>query len=317
MTFDLTPLNVGQVLERAIALIGKTFKRLSVVLIFLALPTALFFGVVMDSFFGTIVHLVDMAAPSGLTEESVRVILTAAGYLSVGILVVILAEIVALVCMQLIVCGEIVGRHIGTREAFELTFGYRLGRAIGQRFLAGLAIGLAIAVPYLMLPLVLAVGAGGGAIALVVVLILVAIGFALYLQVRWAFGTTTIAWEDETVMGAFTRSGYLVSGFGWRTFGLLALFAILVGVFVSVLLTPFQLLIFKDFIMASMQQARNVALQSDADVMRMFADIGSLYGIVIALSSLITTFFRSVYLPVIYFDLRARKGEFGGVEAGA
>ncbi len=95
-----------------------------------------------------------------------------------------------------------------------------------------------------------------------------------------------------------------------RTFGVLALLAIVVGLLVSFLLTPVQFLMFKDLFMAGFDQARNVALQGQPDVLEALSGIGFLYGITISVANLGTTMLKSVYLPVLYFDLRARSGEF-------
>jgi hypothetical protein len=132
----------------------------------------------------------------------------------------------------------------------------------------------------------------------------------VYLRVRWAFGTTSIAWEDQTVFGAFSRSSELVRGKWLRTFLILALFAIAVGMLMSMLLTPIQLLAFKDLFLAGLDQARTVGLQSQPEMVESLSGVGFWYGISIATASLGTTLVKSVYLSVLYFDLRVRSGEF-------
>ena len=308
--FELSRLNVGDILDRTITLIRATFTRVGVILLCLAVPAAILFGVVLDGFLSSILVMAASDAMPDTTMAFVGSIMKWMIILLLAAVVLMAVELTALVSMQIIVCGEIVGRHIGTREALELTAGVRLWRALAQRFLAELAVGLVIVVPYLAAIGTITFDMGAAAIITAVVIAFFAIFGAIYLKVRWAFGTTTIAWEDETILGSFGRSSDLVRGNALRTFGILALFAVIVGLLVSVLLTPVQLLMFKDIFMAGLGQARNVALQSQNEVVDALSGIGFLYGVSVALASLITTSLKSVYLPVLYFDLRARGGEF-------
>ncbi len=310
--YTLAPLNVGEIIERFFSLLGKSFKRLLGLLVIVAIPAALILGVAMDSFFSSLTDLTLLNDPSAIDEETVTLIVRNVAILCIGILFFLVADVVALLTMQMVVCGEVVDRHIGIRESLELSFDRRLGRAIGQRLLGEFASALAIVGPYMLLPIVIAAGGGGAAIGLVILLILVALGLFLYLRMRWAFGTTTIAWEDETALGAFTRSGYLVRGYGWRTFGLLAVFAIVISVILSAVVLPLQFWLMKDIIMLGMEEsARNVALlQSNTNPLETLANIGLVYGVVAGVANLITTMLKSVYLPILYFDLRARNSEF-------
>ncbi|NNE45683.1 MAG: hypothetical protein HKN37_03385 [Rhodothermales bacterium] len=308
--FELSRLNVGEILERSIRLLRLTFSRIGIVFVLLAIPTALFFGVVMDGFFSAIM---DSALGGGVRDSMPEFAVELVGwvlFMIVGVIIVLVVELIALVAMQMIVCGEVVGRHIGTREAFELTLGVRLWRAILQRLLAEFAVVMVILVPYMAVVLAIALDAGAISILGTVAAVVFGIYCVIYLKVRWAFGTTTIAWEDQSVLGAFGRSSELVAGNGMRTFGILALFAILVGILVSVVMTPFQFLMFKDLFLAGLNQAQNVALQGEADILKSLSGIGFLYGVIVALASLGTTTIKSVYLPVLYFDLRARNAEF-------
>ncbi len=318
-TYLLTPLNVGEIIERFFSVLGRSITRLLGLLLIVAVPAALILGVAMDTFFSMFTDLDVLNDPSAIDEETATIIVRSVAVLVIGILFFLVADVVALLTMQMVVCGEIVDRHIGLRESLELSFDRRLGRAIGQRFLGEFASVLAILGPYMLLPIVITSGGGGAAIGLVLLLIAVALGLFLYLRMRWAFGTTSIAWEDETVLGAFTRSGYLVRDHGWRTFGILAVFAIVISVALSVLVLPIQFMLMKDILMLGMEESvRNVALlQSTPDPLETLASIGLVYGIVAGVANLLTTMLKSVYLPILYFDLRARKNEFDQPEEGA
>ncbi len=310
--FELTRLTVGDVLERTITLLRKTFSRIGLVFLFVALPAALFFGVVMDGFLSAIVSV---AQSAGTAAGPLEVLLQLAGwigFLFIAAVVLLTVEMIALVAMQIIVCGELVGRLISTREAFDLTLSFRLWRALLQRILAELAVGLVIIIPYVGIVAAVMADMGAASVMLGVLAVVAGIYGVVYLKVRWAFGATTIAWEDQTVFGAFSRSSELVRGEALRTFAILALFAIMLAVFVSMIMSPLQLLLFKDLLFTGFDQARNVALQAQPDPLSILSGVGFLYGVILATSSLLTTTVKSIYLPVLYFDLRARRGEFDG-----
>lgn len=308
--FELTRLAVGDVIERTITLLRMTFSRIGLIFVVLAVPAALLFGVVMDGFFASMMQAAVADSLPGSVSAFVASLLKWVVIVTLAALVLIVVELIALVSMQIIVCGEIVGRHVDTREAFELTMGVRLWRAVGQRLLAELMVGLVVLLPFWVVASAVAANMGGVAILAMALAVMFALVCVVYLKVRWAFGTTTIAWEDESVLGAFGRSSELVRGSWLRTLGILALFAIVVGMIVSLLLTPVQLVVFKDLLVAGFSQARNVAFQSQPEVAEALSGMGFLYGISVAFASLGKTLLQSVYLPVLYFDLRSRTGEF-------
>ncbi len=311
MAYDLVPLNVGDIIERFFGLFGRSFKRLAVIFLAVGIPAAIVMAVSLDTFFASLVQIVSMSKFDATDELAVQAAIRGFGLLLVGVGLLLVADVVVLVAGQLVVCGEIVGRRIGVREAFELTTISRLGRALGQRLLGELGSGLAIVGPYLLIPIAIAANAGGGIIAVVILIFLLAFALFLYLRVRWAFGTTTIVWEEESVFGAFTRSGHLVSNNGWRLFLIMAVFAVLIGIALSMLMMPFQLWAFKDLFMLGLQEsARNVAQEIPTNPMEILSGIGFAYGLVAGAATVLQTLLKSIYLPVLYFDLRARKGEF-------
>ncbi len=311
MAYDLVPLNVGDIIERFFGLLGRTFQRLAGIFLLVGVPAAVVMAVSMDTFFSSLVEIVNMSQSGPTNELLVQAAIRGFGLLLLGVGLLLVADVTVLAAGQLVVCGEIVGRKISVREAFELTTISRLGRALGQRILGEIGSGLAIVGPYLLIPVAIATNAGGGIIALVILIFLLAFALFLYLRVRWAYGTTTIVWEEESVFGAFTRSGYLVSDSGWRLFLIMAVFAILIGIALSMLMMPFQLWVFKDLFLLGLQEsARTVSQQSPINPMDMLSGIGFAYGLVAGGATVLQTLLKSIYLPVLYFDLRARKGEF-------
>jgi hypothetical protein len=67
-------------------------------------------------------------------------------------------------------------------------------------------------------------------IVALVAITIVGIPFAIYLAVRWAFVVQAVMLEDARPREALTLSGRLVSGYWWRTLGIILVISILAAV---------------------------------------------------------------------------------------
>jgi hypothetical protein len=122
--------------------------------------------------------------------------------------------------------------------------------------------------------------------------VLAAVGIALgllvlivpgvYLAVRWYFVPQSVVIEGVRGTQALARSGMLVTGFWWRTFGLVLLANVLIAIPAFILLTPFTA----------------VAESSDRAV---WALVGT------AVTTSVTTPFVALYSTLLYYDLLARR----------
>jgi hypothetical protein len=116
----------------------------------------------------------------------------------------------------------------------------------------------------------------------------IALGFValfvpgVYLAVRWYFVPQEVVVDGARGRAALTRSGELVDGFWWRTFGLVVLANVAVTIPGFILLTPF------DAIASSTDRA-------------VWALVGS------AITTSITSPFVALYSTLLYYDMRARK----------
>jgi hypothetical protein len=116
----------------------------------------------------------------------------------------------------------------------------------------------------------------------------IALGFValivpgVYLAVRWYFVPQAVVIEGVRGTRALSRSGLLVTGFWWRTFGLVLLANVAIAVPGFVLLTPFTA----------------IAESTDRAV---WALVGS------AITTAITTPFVALYSTLLYYDLLARR----------
>ena len=116
----------------------------------------------------------------------------------------------------------------------------------------------------------------------------IALGFValivpgVYLAVRWYFVPQAVVIEGARGPRALSRSGLLVTGFWWRTFGLVLLANVAIAIPGFVLLAPFTA----------------IAESTDRAV---WALVGT------AATTTITTPFVALYSTLLYYDLLARR----------
>jgi hypothetical protein len=148
--------------------------------------------------------------------------------------------------------------------------------AEGERPSAGqvLVAGFEAFTPLFGAVLLAAIGIFAGFLALLVP--------GVYLAIRWYFVPQAVVIEGARGPGALSRSGQIVEGFWWRTFGLVLLANIAVAIPGFLILAPFSA------IAASTDQA-----------------VWALVGTILATS--VTTPFVALYSTLLYYDLLARR----------
>jgi hypothetical protein len=128
-------------------------------------------------------------------------------------------------------------------------------------------------------PLFAAVALAAAGIALGLIALIVP---GIYLAVRWYFVPQCVVIEGARGPQALARSSLLVTGFWWRTFGLVLLVNVAIAIPGFILLEPF----------------RAVAESTDRAV---WALIGS------AVTTSVTTPFVALFSTLLYYDLLARR----------
>jgi uncharacterized membrane protein len=127
-------------------------------------------------------------------------------------------------------------------------------------------------------PLFAAVLLAAVGIALGLILLIVP---GVYLAIRWYFVPQAVVVEGARGAGALSRSGEIVQGFWWRTFGLVLLANVAVAIPGLLLLTPFTAI-------------------ADSTDRAVWAMVGS------AVTTSIVTPFVALFSTFLYYDLRAR-----------
>ena len=155
---------------------------------------------------------------------------------------------------------DYLGRPITVQRALSAAVD-RIGSLVGTSLLVGVLVGL-------------------------MAITVIGIPFAIYFGIRWVFIAQVVMLENRAGTAAMQRSGQLVQGFWWRTFGILLLVGIIIGVISDILTLPF---------------GQNVS----GDIVRLVVQI-------------ILTPIAAAVATLLYFDMRVRKEDLThGVIAGS
>lgn len=312
MMFPLVPMNLGDMFDRTFRLLGRTFGRSAIIALILLAPTALLFSFALGSFFDAVIGLAqgpyDLEPPD---LDQLAPMLGSAGLMALSGLLLGLASIAGYLAITYLAYSEFIGNNVTWEEAFRKGIGLSLLRSIGVTLLMGLAFGAVLILPYFLI--IGGVAAESSALAGTgIILLFGALGVVVFLVIRWNFIYQAIVLEETTAFDSFRRSWDLVAGNWWRVFGIMLLFSILVDFAISLLLTPLTLIVLWDFFSEYFTLLGGISSgESDPEkFLEVFTSMGPGLGILIAADAILTTIVSPLFSVALYFDLRARKGEF-------
>jgi len=311
MSPNISPMALGDIFDRSFRLTGRTFVRNLLIAVSVLLPASILLAYGMNQLFYAFADLLRSGNMRTPDSDTIVQLLSTSSVFFLGYFVFYLGMLFATLAAMIVVCSELNDQPISWGEALTTAFSARLLRAMGFVFLEVLALmGMlmlaftALAAGITMESTLTAV-IGGLAIP-------VAILAAIYLFIRWAFSLPVIAWEDAGVFEAFSRSAYLVRGEWWRVFGIFLLLTIVVQFGISIVTAPINLFALWGFYSKYFEWLGTVrGGEMDLGVLAdMFSSIGMGIGASVLVSSVLATLVTPVYHTVMYFDLRARRGEF-------
>ncbi len=313
MSVAISPMSVGDIFDKLVKLIGKTTLRNLIIALILVVPATVVFTYGIDIFLSTVLDTVrEHQTIENASPESLAAIGGGFVVMLVTLLLFALAILAATLGITIVACGEMTGQSPTWNEALAMTFDVRLLYVFGQVILQYLAIGSLLAIPFLVIILAgiaqnIIAGLVGG------FLFVPAIFFSIFLSIRWAFTLTAIACEGTGVVESFKRSWYLVGGIWWRTFGVLILLTLVAQFAISIITTPISLVVLWDFFAQYFNILSSLGT-GDPDpsiFLEMFdSSFGIGIGIMSCLSAILSLLITPLATTVMYFDLRARKGEF-------
>ncbi len=318
MALALVPLSLNGILDRTFRLIGRTFLRNLIIGALFFIPGAILFAWGFELVAGGMGDI--LAAAARHQRFSWELLQPLLGGFLVFLLMgfaFFLLEIVAYLGAMYVAASEIAGEGTGWGNAVQTVLTGRVLKAVVQAILQILAIAGIMLIPYAGI-IAGAVSGNAWIVLLMVPLILAGAVAVIYLSIAWLFAQPAIAWEDAGIIGSFGRSMDLVGGRWWRTFGIYILLSLIVGLAISVVTTPISFLAFWPFLSKYLQlfQPMHDTFEPSAEqIMALLSKLGPGIGIMTAANGILQTLTMPVYLMVMYFDLRARGGEFPGAGA--
>ena len=234
----LRPLGVGEILDGAISAFRahpKVMIGISAVVAVLTTMVTVVLAVTLFDDTGRSLARTAQPTPDELAEMLADLSLYTGG----AFLVSTLATIVLTGLVTVVVSRAVLGQPISTREAWREALP-RLGHLLLVALL--LLVGLLAIVAAVATPIAL-VAAVSAPLAVLVgfVLVPVGVGAVVYLWVMFSLSTPVVVLERQGAVGALRRSAGLVRRSFWRTFGILLLTALIVGMVASALQLPFML----------------------------------------------------------------------------
>jgi hypothetical protein len=312
MTIQLTPLQLGDIFDRTFKIVAKSFGRnIILILIFLGVPSVLlvlglqaFYSMVGDA-------MQEASAGGGAGFKDFSIFVGAMLFIACVAVIYFLANLASKLAVTSIACGEINDRPLSWREALQRTLSKRFGRAVGQSLMCYLAMAGFFLFPFVLV--FLGASTGSAFLGLVGVLaFFVTIPLAVMYWIRWTMALNAIAWEEQGVLGSFSRSEFLVKGQWWRVFGILLLLGVIVQFAVSLVSAPVMFIAMWDSFgeYFKLLSTMNPQKTNPELPLQILSSMGLGMGLTACLSAILTMLVEPAYVSVLYFDLRARTGEF-------
>ena len=226
----LRPLGLGEVLDGAVGVIRRYPRPALGLSTIVAVLSTLLNVLLLVTAFQPFLNLDQASLDSGNTASFEGALGGAAAGGALAVVVSLLAGAVLAGALAVVVGKAVLGEPISFSEAWS---------QVRPRLwsLLGLAL-LVLTIVYGVLLLGFAIGAvllaaaGRAGTVLGVVIIVMTTPFAVYLYIRLALAPCVLVLEKTGIRTAMTRSGALVKGDWWRTFGILVL-TLVIGLFVS------------------------------------------------------------------------------------
>jgi hypothetical protein len=312
MQSGIKSMSLGDILENLFKLAGKTVVRNLIVIVILIIPTSLIFIYGIDTFFNSIANLAEHKDEyGGMTGETLTSLISVFALYGFSIFIFTIGTVLATLAVTIISANQFAGNQISWQEGFRQTFSMKFWRMLGASIIESFAVVGVFIIPMIIF-IALVSTKNGFAIFFGVIILLAAIAAVIYIVIKWSFVFPALAYEDTGVIDSLKRSWNLVTGYWWRTFGILILLNIIVSFAVSIITTPLSFAVMWD-IFADLFSKMEIGTYSEPDPMEvftLFSSMGLRIGIISAVSSILSLLITPLISVVMYFDLRAKKNEF-------
>jgi hypothetical protein len=303
MTPDIKPMQLGDIFDKTFTLFGKTFTRNARIVAVLFIPSFLLIFLAGA--------MVAALVANGVDTKDVSSIVGICLFSFIALACLIVSLVAGEIAVTRVVSGEILGEHYTWREGLEAARSIWLGRAIGAMFLRGIAVMGFIIISGVVIAVAISLQVTF-AILIGVVLMFAAFAVAIRFEVLWIMTTPSIVCEDLGVVHSLARSGDLVKGSWWRIFGIILLLGLLLSFATSIITLPIgfasRIAGIRRFYDAQSPNAAPLITQSlnPADLPGILMSSG----LVVLIQAFLNLLLNPLYTTVLYFDLRARHGDF-------
>jgi hypothetical protein len=193
---------------------------------------------------GAMYFLVERAVNADVADQQTLLAGAVGGAVVLGLLSIVVSAISGAL-LQGVVVGEVaretLGEKLTFRSLWQLVRG-RIGALIGWTFLVSFAWFVAIALVAAVVVALAAVGGTAGIVGAVLVGILGGFGLvalAVWINTKIALVPSAIVLERLRISDALARSWRLTTGYFWKTFGLIALLAVIIYTVAQIVAVPF------------------------------------------------------------------------------
>ena len=290
-------------------LLMKTIWRNSIITLLTIFPAYALFGYALLTFYGELIdsfpysNMLKMVVYHPTDDFWYSMTMTA-----LSVFVLIAGYVWAYVSSYHLVGKEMLGVRVSWQEAYRQGIGIKFVRAFGA-----MVIILSCALAFQLLPVSLIIFAALESNFLLLILgilsLLPALVLSVYVIVPLYFSVNYIAVEEVRLLESLQRSWKLVRSYWWRTFGLLLLFGILTSLAISSVLLPFQIIGGVASMADVLFSTGNITMQHGGDALEAMRSVHMFSLFFLALNGMLTNLCSSVYLTMIFIDLRVRKGE--------
>ncbi len=302
------PLNLGDILEKVFIVSGKSLSRNIIVSSIIMLPTGIILAFGMNYFFNRIIEFSTGMNPHyGFGYDAYEV---------AKFILIYLATILGAGLLQL--AGYLGTTHVFQRqynnikatvnEAFAVMFSSRLVELILFAIIISAAAIILFGVPIASLAFgsaseIFFLSFIGGVLLIAVIL------FVIFISIKWILLIPTMVIEDCGVFEALKRSSSLVKYYWWRTFGIYLLISFIVQIALSIITTPFSIIVFLDFIISVISSADSMSnnFNDPYFVLSYFSGFGYKIGLISWVAYVAQLCILPCIQVVMYFDLKARK----------
>lgn len=261
--------------------------------------------------FSGIYLLMDRAINATADDRSALMAGAVGGTIVLGLLSAVIDGI-SNALLQGVIVGEVargtVGEKLTFRGVWQLVRG-RVGALIAWTFLFGLAWFLSVALVAVIAAVLFALGPAGvvGGVLVIIFGFLGLIVLAIWLNTKLVLVPSAIVLERLPIRRAMARSWGLTSGYFWKTFGTVALIAVIVYAVAQVISIPFGLLggivggVFAPTSLSSPDASSfSQVLAGQLGVNLLASIVGAIVGAIMAVV-------QTSVVALIYIDLRMRK----------